>query len=322
MTNYERFREKLKRRIQEFLGPEAAIEYSDIRKNNGNHYEGLYMMGIEDRMLPILNIRDYYHYYLEQNRNMDDVMERVKNEIAYPESTDNDLAGLVPSFEEVRENIHYGLINYEANRQRLNGLVHRRFLDLAVVLYYAVYRDGQPFATVLIPNALAKLWQTDSRSLFELAEENAKKEKVMLLSVPQLLEIILTDAFETAGKEPEEIREKVDAAVKRLEKKMKSSGLLPQRMFLLTNSTHCYGAACILYPGVLYALARREKEDLYILPVSIDDVLVIPAGDKIDGGFLKQRMMETAGVEQREKDWLSGKLYRYIAERDVVVEVV
>ena len=42
----------------------------------------------------------------------------------------------------------------------------------------------------------------------------------------------------------------------------------------------------------------------------------------IDGGFLKQRMMETAGVEQREKDWLSGKLYRYIAERDVVVEVV
>ena len=117
------------------------------------------------------------------------------------------------------------------------------------------------------------------------------------------------------------IREKVDAAVKRLEKKMKSSGLLPQRMFLLTNSTHCYGAACILYPGVLYALARREKEDLYILPVSIDDVLVIPAGDKIDGGFLKQRMMETAGVEQREKDWLSGKLYRYIAERDVIVEV-
>ena len=279
-------------------------------------------MGIEDLMLPILNIRDYYHYYLEQNRNMDDVMKRVKNEIAYPESTDNDLAGLVPSFEEVRENIHYGLINYEANRQRLNGLVHRRFLDLAVVLYYAVYRDGQPFATVLIPNALAKLWQTDSRSLFELAEENAKKEKVMLLSVPQLLEIILTDAFETAGKEPEEIREKVDAAVKRLEKKMKSSGLLPQRMFLLTNSTHCYGAACILYPGVLYALARREKKDLYILPVSIDDVLVIPAGDKIDGGFLKQRMMETAGVEQREKDWLSGKLYRYIAERDVVVEVV
>ena len=322
MTNYERFREKLKKRIQEFLGPEVVVECSDVRKNNGNHYEGLYMMGIKDRMLPILNVRDYYQYYLEQNRNMDDVMERVKNEIAYPECTDNDLVGLVLPFEEARENIHYGLINYEANRQRLGGLVHRRFLDLAVVLYYTVYRDGQPFATVLIPNALAKLWHMDSRSLFELAEENAKKEKVMVISVPQLLEITLTDAFENAGEEPEEIRKKVDAAIQRFEKEMESSCHLPQRMFLLTNSTHCYGAACILYPGVLYSLARREKEDLYLLPASINGMLILPAGDKTDEEFLKERTAVMARVEQREKDWLSGKLYRYIAERDVVVEVV
>ena len=202
MTDYERFREKLKERIQELSGTDAVIEYSDIRKNNGNHYEGLSIMGLEDRMLPILNIRDYYHYYLERNRNMDDVMERVRKTIADPEGTDDDLIGLVPPFEEARKNIHYGMINYETNTQRLNGLVHRRFLDLAIVLYYTVYKDGEPFATVLIPNVLTKLWQMDSRSLFELAGENAGKEKAMLFSVPQLLEIILTDAFETEGKEP------------------------------------------------------------------------------------------------------------------------
>ena len=60
-------------------------------------------------MLPILNIRDYYHYYLEQNRNMDDVMERVRNEIAYPECTDNDLVGVVRPFEEIRENAQNNL---------------------------------------------------------------------------------------------------------------------------------------------------------------------------------------------------------------------
>ena len=321
MTDYERFREKLKERMQELSGPDTVMEYSDIRKNNGNHYEGLSILGLGDRMLPILNIRDYYHYYLERNCNMDDVMERVRKTIADPESTDDDLIGLVLPFEEARENIHYGLINYEANRQRLKGLVYKRFLDLAVVLYYTVYKDEQPFAMVLIPKALAELWQMDSRSLFKLAEENAKKEKVMVLSVPQLLEISLTDAFNTAGDEPEEIRKKVDTAIKRFEEKMESSRHLPQRMFLLTNSSHCYGAACILYPGVLYALARREKEDLYILPTSINGVLIVPAGDKADEEFLKKRVAEMARVEQREKDWLSGKLYRYIAERDVIVEV-
>ena len=68
-------------------------------------------------------------------------------------------------------------------------------------------------------------------------------------------------------------------------------------------------------------MARREKEDLYILPTSINGVLIVPAGDKTDEEFLKKRVAEMARVEQREKDWLSGKLYRYIAERDVVVEV-
>ena len=320
MTDYERFREKLKERIQELSGTDAVIEYSDIRKNNGNHYEGLSIMGLEDRMLPILNIRDYYHYYLERNRNMDDVMERVRKTIADQEGTDDDLVGLVPPFEEARKNIHYGLINYEANTQRLNGLVHRRFLDLAIVLYYTVYKDGEPFATVLIPNVLTKLWQMDSRSLFELAGENAGKEKAMLFSVPQLLEIILTDAFETEGKEPGEIRKKVDAVIKRFEKKMESSPRFLRRMFLLTNSTRCYGAACILYPGVLHALTRREKEDLYLLPVSVNDVLIFPAGNETDGEFLKKRAAELAEVMRGEEDWLSGKLYRYTAERDEIVE--
>ena len=320
MTNYERFREMLKKRIQEFLGPEVVIEYSDIMKNNGSYYEGLYMMGLEDRMLPILNIRDYYHYYLERDKDMDDVMERVREELSYPESTDNDLAGLVPPFAEVKENIRYGLINYEANRQRLKGLVHRRFLDLAVIVYFVVYKEGQPFVTVLVPKTLAELWQMDSPSLFGLAEKNARKEKILILSVPQILEISLTDAFRSAGNSPEEIREKVDAAVERFERKMEASSHFPQRIFLLTNPSHCYGAACILYPGVLHALARQEKADMYIFPSSINSVLIIPVGDKTDGEFLKERVAEMDRVERREKDWLSGKLYRYIAERDVIVE--
>ena len=91
-------------------------------------------------------------------------------------------------------------------------------------------------------------------------------------------------------------------------------------MFLLTNSTRCYGAACILYPGVLHALARRAKEDLYLLPVRVNDVLIVPAGHETDGEFLKKRAAELAEVMRGEEDWLSGKLYRYIAERDEIVE--
>lgn len=321
MTNYEKFREQLKMKIQDFLGPEVIIEYSDIKKNNGNHYEGLCIMGRETQMFPILDIWEYYHYYLERNCNMDEVVERVRGEIAYPESTENDLVGVVRPFEEIKDNIYYGLINYEANRQRLKGLLHSRFLDLAVVLYIAVHKEGRLFATILIPRALAELWQTDYPTLYGLAGENMKKQRVIILTIPQILEMSLTDAFKTSGYEPKEIRGRIDAAIKKFREKLEGGSHLLQRMLLLTNSFHCYGAACILCPDVLYTLAGREKRDLYILPVSIHSVLIVPVWEGAGEEYLKDRISEISRAEQGEKDWLSGHLYQYIAERDVIVEV-
>ena len=43
----------------------------------------------------------------------------------------------------------------------------------------------------------------------------------------------------------------------------------------LTNTEKLYGASAILYPNILSYFAKRLKADLYLLPSSIHEVLLL-----------------------------------------------
>ena len=285
MTDYESFREQLKNSVQKFVGRDAMLGYSEFYKNGGYCYEGICLRGPQADMMPILNIREYYQYFLEHNRNLDEVMVKVKKELADAEHTEADLLWRVRPFEEIRKNICLGLVHYETNRQRLKDLVHERFLDLAVVFYVAVFKEGKFYASMLITGTLAELWGMDGRALYELALENAGKQPVVTI-------------------------------------RLQANEHLPEGMIFLTNRIRCYGAACILYPGVLRSLAGKKKRDLYIIPAGIHGAVLVPVGEKTDIGFLKEKAAEFLKQERNEADWLSGHLYRYIARRDAIVEAL
>ena len=285
MTDYESFREQLKNSVQKFVGRDAMLGYSEFYKNGGYCYEGICLRGSRADMMPILNIREYYQYFLEHNRNLDEVMVKVKKELADAEHTEADLLWRVRPFEEIRKNICLGLVHYETNRQRLKDLVHERFLDLAVVFYVAVFKEGKFYASMLITGTLAELWGMDGRALYELALENAGKQPVVTI-------------------------------------RLQANEHLPEGMIFLTNRIRCYGAACILYPGVLRSLAGKKKRDLYIIPAGIHGAVLVPVGEKTDIGFLKEKAAEFLKQERNEADWLSGHLYRYIARRDAIVEAL
>ena len=285
MTDYESFREQLKNSVQKFVGRDAMLGYSEFYKNGGYCYEGICLRGPQADMMPILNIREYYQYFLEHNRNLDEVMVRVKKELADAEHAEADLLWRVRPFEEIRKNICFGLVHYETNRQRLKDLVHERFLDLAVVFYVAVFKEGKFYASMLITGTLAELWGMDGRALYELALENAGKQPVVTI-------------------------------------RLQANEHLPEGMIFLTNRIRCYGAACILYPGVLRSLAGKKKRDLYIIPAGIHGAVLVPVGEKTDIGFLKEKAAEFLKQERNEADWLSGHLYRYIARRDAIVEAL
>lgn len=56
-----------------------------------------------------------------------------------------------------------------------------------------------------------------------------------------------------------------------------------RRMYVLTNCLNLYGAGCILYEGVLEKEAERLKSGFYVLPSSVNEVIIVPAGRILQG---------------------------------------
>lgn len=85
-------------------------------------------------------------------------------------------------------------------------------------------------------------------------------------------------------------------------------------MYVLTNEQKLYGAGCMLYEGVLEREAERLGADLYILPSSVHEVMLLPALPDERGALDELRNM-VAGINRSDallaRDVLSDQVFYY-----------
>ena len=82
-------------------------------------------------------------------------------------------------------------------------------------------------------------------------------------------------------------------------------------MKVLSNTRRIYGAVCILYPGVLESLASKEGHDLYILPSSVHEVILLPDIGVPSAEELRKIIKEVNDTQVAPEEVLSYSLYRY-----------
>lgn len=97
---------------------------------------------------------------------------------------------------------------------------------------------------------------------------------------------------------------------------------MPYRMFQVcgplyayTNDNYCFGAASILEKAGIRRLADRFREDLYILPASIHEIMLLPRGAV--SREMARNMLRKANLEGIEpQEWLSDEVYVYRRAED------
>lgn len=82
---------------------------------------------------------------------------------------------------------------------------------------------------------------------------------------------------------------------------------------VLTNKRRCCGASVLLYPGMMEMIADAAGGSYYVLPSSVDELIIVP-----DEGNLSLRRLETTvrSINRsivEEKDFLSDNVYYYDA---------
>ena len=85
-------------------------------------------------------------------------------------------------------------------------------------------------------------------------------------------------------------------------------------LYVLSNHQRFFGASCILYKDKLNEFAQLKNSDLYILPSSIHEVIIIPKTMSPDYSSLCRMVKEINDTEVDACDRLSDCVYRFSLE--------
>ena len=85
----------------------------------------------------------------------------------------------------------------------------------------------------------------------------------------------------------------------------------PHSMYILSNSSGINGASALLYPQVIEKFSNSIKSNVYILPSSIHEVILVPFQEEIDKSQLTQMVNEVNETQVSKEEVLSSSVYYY-----------
>lgn len=299
---YQEFVEEVVKGIRERTGKEVTA--MAVRKNNGVLMDGLLVREEGINISPIIYLEPHYRFYLA-GMELEAVIENIH--AAYLESrpTVGFETECFADFERAKERIVFKLVNYEKNREALEGIPHKKYLDLAVVFGYLVDGSGDVCqAMALLKNEHLDYWGVHAGEIEELAYENTPR--LLGHSVARMSDVLAGCCGEAV--KAEIIREE--------------TARMPE-LLILTNRSKFNGAGCILYPGVLAGLAEKMGCDFIILPSSVHEVILIPVKeDKIsDRKQLCRMICEVNEMCVSDMDILSDHPYLYERETGQITKM-
>ena len=90
-------------------------------------------------------------------------------------------------------------------------------------------------------------------------------------------------------------------------------------LYVLTNETQICGAACMLYPALLEEFAENVGKDLYVLPSSIHEVLLLPTDTRCADESLRALVQSVNSEQLPLSQQLSDTVYYYSREANGLV---
>ncbi len=286
---YQEFIQHILTGVRSALGSDYTISVQDIVKNNDTHYDGLTILSSRHNLAPTIYLNHYYSQY-EDGCSLTDIIRDILTVYQQNRPSGKIDVSFFTDYDQVKSRIVYKLINYERNRMLLADVPHYRFLDLAIVFSCLLESGPSGSATILIHNQHLHLWSVTRDDLYALA----------LANTPQLLHY--------------EFRNMTDVL-----KEFSADGDfvdLPDEenscpMYILSNQYNQNGSVCILYQNLLKSFADRLSCDLYILPSSVHEVLIIPAAPNTSCQELSEMVRDINLSQLSKEEVLSDHVYYY-----------
>ena len=332
MIAFQTFLQKIQKGIRKHYGTDYDVEIHEVRKNNAVTYHGITVMHKDGNVAPTIYMEQFYREYMD-GCPLSEVLQGVIGLYEkYKITEEVDMRDFL-DFKQAGANIAYKLVHYEENLEELKRTPHIRFLDMAVVFYYRVSRAPFGNASIVIRRNVCGMWKISEKELYEKAKENTPQ---ILPPVIRDMQEILSETkpvgkernMEEADTEPDtdpdtepdtdpdiepdaewdtEPDIEPDAELDMEVLTLKEKGF----MYVLTNPQRQFGAACILYPDVLDRFAGKLRKNLYVLPSSVHEVILVPERQGMCAEAFGQIVREINDTQVEREEVLSDSVYYY-----------
>ena len=256
--NFQQFSTELIRQLTPMFPEDTQISTQAIPKNNGVFLEALIIREPGINISPTIYLEDYYSLY-QEGTTLNEICHIICDvflEVRLNHPVD---PRFFTDFEQAKKHMVYQLVNYDKNEARLSDVPHIRYLDLVIIFCCMLRLENGETATILIRNEHLDLWKTDLETIKKQAFDNTPR---LLPAYIQPITDAIRDLMES------------NESLERLLPLLERDAAPP--LYVLTNETQICGAACMLYPSLLAEFADNIGKDLYILPSSIHEVLLLP----------------------------------------------
>ncbi|MCI8851756.1 MAG: hypothetical protein HFE82_09555 [Erysipelotrichaceae bacterium] len=285
--DYKIYKESLRDKVQEQLGEDVSVYYTEMVKNNNVKKEALALQTKGENTTPMIYVDSLLEAYACTGN-----MEESKNTVLEIYKGRNHVLADWNSFswEQVKPYIRIRLVRMEGNEEYLKDKPYKKVLDLAMIFVVLLNeKEGEMAAQVSWTQMEA--WGIDIEELYLTAIENFRKEEFIITNMTSLF--------------PAELAEELEMGID---------------MYIFSTKKRIQGARAILRVDMLKTFADKKGCNLFILPSSVHEVLLICEEKYMCVAGLKAIVSSVNGDSDviAAEEVLSDSVYYYDREKEEI----
>lgn len=293
MTKQE-FMEQLIEELYHYFSPEQyQLEGSVLLKNNDTKRYAILLKKIQGTVSPTIYLDNFYSEFERGRTTISKTANHIYEQMHDFEDKVEAYQEFSAELSDCSDHITYRLVSKERNKQFLESVPHLCFLNLAIVFYIIHHVSEEGMESICVTNELAEKWGLNAKSLYAAASKNT----------PVLLPPVIDTMEHTIELLMKGISHTIDSTERNEE-------LFP--MHIMTNKYQINGASVLLYDGMLEGLADKLNSDLYVIPSSIHELIIMPSEDgALSLSKLSKMVKEINENHVKDEEILSDCAYYY-----------
>ena len=295
--NYSCFLEEITRRVKERLPEEYEVTVRPVRKNNGVMQDTIMIRRPSTPLCPNIYVQQIYRRYLDgmtMEQAEDAILQTYHNASSVLQIDAEELINQ----EIIRNQVVYRLVNRERNQSLLEEIPYKPFLDLALIYYVIVENEEMGTGGILVRNHFLDYYHIRPSELDEAAARNTPK--LFPADFIGISDLLREFGEKTGAHSYSEISLEEDAS---------ATG-----MYVLTNRTRQFGACYLADKEVLSEIAGKLNSDLFLLPSSVHECMVVSADYWEDPESLADMVREINRTQVSRDEYLADTVYRFCRE--------